>query len=1618
MPDPRLSRPPLPPGVTWRPGLPPGVKPVDQRFPAVRAPRMPRKGQRNLLTTLESLPPGTRVRVTNILRRGGQRGGPGAKAAFNFIIGARPTWTNKTGRSGWAKPGQVERYGLKLIRDEDRGGAPRLLNTQSMVRVDVLGDDGESSQTYRRKRGSHNAVPVSERRYARDAARRTQGANQSLFYPRGQGPQDTGDEAVQPIKHWRGNRGAENFRRWLNVRASRPWSPVRPKDVEAPPGEAYNEDARTAVHFADDDGMRGLYICIDLDEWNAKRYREKKPEDDSPPHITVLYMGKQSSATADAVAEKVSAALNEVAQFGVEGIGRDVFEKCEDGKDAVYTPVHGEELHALRRTIQSAARSAGAVWSDTHPIYKPHVTIKYVEHGTGMDVEPVDNWYQTVDKVAIRHGDRLVSTAPLGKPRAKFSESVHFSNPVGAESAGANTVSQFRRDIHGKRRRGVSGPSVAQRFAAMFSAAPRSRMLPGTSGAGQFVRERVPGQYRANVLRSMRVASTTAPEQAFSILRPDELATPYDSDNSGQNRVIDSRSRLTHAVPTGGRNLDPYGESQSHGLSRDTPIGTGALSNRIRAAIPRPEHPDDPYDPRGVAHRNLSHQALTGSLGSPTTPADIEASGIRYLGNDSSGADSELRVMRRRHGAPEASEMRSLPRAGQNSMDNLRELLARNEMIRPTSLANMIRAARMLGDVAGSPVGAVRGARRLRRENPLARAGIQRFATVQVGDQPVEVPDTLANRLGVVPVPAVGITPTGGITQPRQPERMDGQRFALKDIPGWDTSDTLSPINEEERRITGLRGLTGQQRKAASRGERVDTSGRRTGARGGLLPKSPTSEGEWPANGDPRDDAVAMNGQVSRRIKNYHIATDGESGGVEAANIADALERFGLPAKVRSRRNFHRWLDQAGGFGRIEELSRGSAVVPMTPARLRMAIEAQSGIGRISRLERQPREAAMRRGLPGLPAGGQRSNFSQAQQFARTRSGTHGMTTTGLLPGPPTAGQRAMIATGGKLGHDPQTVQSMMRQRRPMARAKWPARGNDEVIDALLGRGKTGRTFPGVVTFARDFEPLNIQRQRGIKRRMMRRPSADFEPLTIPAQEGDDFSPLTILRRAAAKKQTPNRLAYIDRARNLRRPPQAGESLGQEFDDDDDRANDIATIQSGYASSGFAPRRRLGEHQIRQMTDPRERRMRSLADDSPRIGPERTDRPRVVERDDPAPAAPLTPRSALAMFPKRPQQGRQQATSARSPMPTVRQVPRDVGRVSREPVSAQLQREFLPARQRGVALPQRQRGDVSWSPGNRGARPEASAMLRRSGFGPKPDRTWNQLISRARGEQAASNRTAGRVKSAIGGGLGGLALGALTGGVAAPIGSALGSYIGSTDWGRRAASRAGRAAQGLIGGLRGQQRGTGRSAAVGQLAGQGLRRAGGFIRRRLGFSMDGQRFGVDDTLQRMRGYSGGFTIPEIAPDHNPMRDAYDRMPTGQRTMMKRMVGEAQLALARRQNNADALHNYGTPRISRMLRGGAGRPRGGARFAAGERGGFMGALGRVGRMASYALPGSPVRTYRELRQSGRGRLTSALAGAAGTALDLTAVPGSGASMAVRRLLRKRQGQQFARCARGA
>lgn len=166
-----------------------------------------------------------------------------------------------------------------------------------------------------------------------------------------------------------------------------------------------------------------------------------KPEDltgggvETQPHVTVKYglHGNQEAAVREALKGEgpITVTLGKTTHFA--GV--------EDGTaDAVIAEVDSPDLHRLNKLLADAVPH-----TDTHPEYKPHVTIAYVQPGKGKDYDGLDDLVGkkiTIPSIAFAGRDEDQVEIQLGGKK---------SEPETTRSSLMNTANVLkRRDLIGR----------------------------------------------------------------------------------------------------------------------------------------------------------------------------------------------------------------------------------------------------------------------------------------------------------------------------------------------------------------------------------------------------------------------------------------------------------------------------------------------------------------------------------------------------------------------------------------------------------------------------------------------------------------------------------------------------------------------------------------------------------------------------------------------------------------------------------------------------------------------------------------------------------------------------------------------------------------------------------------------------------------------------------------------------------------------------------------------------------------------------------------------------------------------------------------------------------------
>lgn len=126
----------------------------------------------------------------------------------------------------------------------------------------------------------------------------------------------------------------------------------------------------------------GIFLKLPKDI--ASQFQSLGEQDDSKPHVTVLFIGDVPAEERANVEPVVREALAGVEPFEVAlGESPEYFDASEssDGKRVAYVPVESPDLSAIHDRLKDALESAGIEVSATHPDYVPNATLAYLEEG-------------------------------------------------------------------------------------------------------------------------------------------------------------------------------------------------------------------------------------------------------------------------------------------------------------------------------------------------------------------------------------------------------------------------------------------------------------------------------------------------------------------------------------------------------------------------------------------------------------------------------------------------------------------------------------------------------------------------------------------------------------------------------------------------------------------------------------------------------------------------------------------------------------------------------------------------------------------------------------------------------------------------------------------------------------------------------------------------------------------------------------------------------------------------------------------------------------------------------------------------------------------------------------
>lgn len=140
-----------------------------------------------------------------------------------------------------------------------------------------------------------------------------------------------------------------------------------------------------AQHESQTGDGSGVWTGFRVPEPYADQFPDLGDDDDSPPHITFLYIGDVNPARAEELAGIVSGVFSTAVRVRAQHTGLDYFEQPDrDGRVAVDRVRFSHDLAGYRDLLRSRLEDAGFEVADSFPVYQPHTTLEYLD---GRDTE-------------------------------------------------------------------------------------------------------------------------------------------------------------------------------------------------------------------------------------------------------------------------------------------------------------------------------------------------------------------------------------------------------------------------------------------------------------------------------------------------------------------------------------------------------------------------------------------------------------------------------------------------------------------------------------------------------------------------------------------------------------------------------------------------------------------------------------------------------------------------------------------------------------------------------------------------------------------------------------------------------------------------------------------------------------------------------------------------------------------------------------------------------------------------------------------------------------------------------------------------------------------------------
>lgn len=148
-------------------------------------------------------------------------------------------------------------------------------------------------------------------------------------------------------------------------------------------------------------GEVGLFILLPSSEADKFPDAGREGHDESPPHITVVYIGHIMKELEGKLYKVVQSVCQRTNPFPVTYGKVDKFENAK-GQKIYHTPVKSSKLLKFNEELKKELLKNQLPVDNKFPNYKPHITIEYVEPGQQPKfIEQNFNGGFTVDSVWI-----------------------------------------------------------------------------------------------------------------------------------------------------------------------------------------------------------------------------------------------------------------------------------------------------------------------------------------------------------------------------------------------------------------------------------------------------------------------------------------------------------------------------------------------------------------------------------------------------------------------------------------------------------------------------------------------------------------------------------------------------------------------------------------------------------------------------------------------------------------------------------------------------------------------------------------------------------------------------------------------------------------------------------------------------------------------------------------------------------------------------------------------------------------------------------------------------------------------------------------------------------------